>query len=35
MYYQGQYAPNQLLNPLAWAQFIHMIKEGKISFRNE
>jgi hypothetical protein len=35
MYYQGQYATNQLLNPLAWAQFIHMIKEGKISFRNE
>lgn len=35
MYYQGQIAPNQLLNPLAWAQFIRMIKEGRITLRND
>ena len=33
LYYQGQYAPNQLLNPLAWAQFFQMVKEGRISFK--
>jgi hypothetical protein len=28
-YYKGQYAPNNLLNPFAWAQFIKAWKEGK------
>ncbi len=28
-YYNGQYMPNQLLNPFAWAQFIKAWKEGK------
>lgn len=29
IYYQGQSAPIQLMNPFAWAQFIKAIKEGK------
>ena len=29
VYYQGQSAPIQLLNPFAWAQFVKAIKEGK------
>ena len=28
-YYNGQYQPNNLLNPFAWAQFIKAWKEGK------
>jgi hypothetical protein len=28
-YYKGQYMPNNLLNPFAWAQFIKAWKEGK------
>ncbi len=28
-YYNGQYMPNNLLNPFAWAQFIKAWKEGK------
>jgi len=28
-YYRGQYMPNNLLNPFAWAQFIKAWKEGK------
>ena len=28
MYYTGQYPPNNLLNPLAWAQFIKALKAG-------
>lgn len=28
-YYNGQYMPNQWLNPFAWAQFIKAWKEGK------
>lgn len=28
-YWNGQYMPNQLLNPFAWAQFIKAWKEGK------
>lgn len=35
LYFQGQYAPNQLLNPLAWAQFFQMVKEGRISFKSD
>ncbi|MHB8259170.1 MAG: hypothetical protein ACYDCN_05945 [Bacteroidia bacterium] len=30
MYYMGQYPPNNLLNPLAWAQFIKALKAGKL-----
>jgi hypothetical protein len=29
IYYQGQSAPIQLMNPFAWAQFIKAIKAGK------
>ncbi len=29
IYYQGQSAPIQLLNPFAWAQFVKAIKAGK------
>lgn len=29
IYYQGQSAPIQLMNPFAWAQFIKAIKDGK------
>jgi hypothetical protein len=32
-YYKGQYMPNNLLNPFAWAQFIKAWKEGK--FKNK
>jgi len=28
LYYAGQYAPNSLLNPFAWAQFIKAWKRG-------
>ena len=28
IYYNGQYAPNSLLNPFAWARFIKAIKRG-------
>ncbi len=35
LYYRGQFAPNQLLNPLAWAQFFQMLKEGRISLKSE
>lgn len=28
--YIGQYPPNQLLNPFAWAQFIKALKSGKL-----
>lgn len=28
-YYKGQYMPNNLLNPIAWVQFIKAWKEGK------
>ncbi len=28
--YIGQYPPNQLLNPFAWAQFIKALKAGKL-----
>lgn len=33
LYYAGQYAPNRLLDPLAWAQFIKAWKEGKFARR--
>ena len=28
LYYVGQYAPNNLLNPIAWAQFIQAWQRG-------
>lgn len=33
MYYIGQYPPNNLLNPLAWAQFIKALKAGKLNIQ--
>ncbi len=33
MYYSGQYPPNNLLNPLAWAQFIKALKAGKLNIQ--
>ncbi len=33
LYYAGQLPPNNLLNPIAWAQFIQAWKEGK--FKNK
>jgi hypothetical protein len=33
MYYMGQYPPNNLLNPLAWAQFIKALKAGKLNIQ--
>ena len=30
LYWAGQYPPNNLLNPFAWAQFIKMWREGKL-----
>lgn len=30
LYYAGQYPPNNLLNPVAWAKFIKAWKEGKL-----
>lgn len=35
LYYRGQFAPNNLLNPLAWAQFFQMVREGRISLKSE
>jgi len=31
--YIGQYPPNQLLNPFAWAQFIKALKAGKLKIK--
>lgn len=33
MYYMGQYPPNNLLNPVAWAQFIKALKAGKLKIQ--
>jgi hypothetical protein len=35
LYWAGQYPPNNLLNPFAWAQFIKMWREGKLKISNE
>ncbi|PCJ83326.1 MAG: hypothetical protein COA57_11525 [Flavobacteriales bacterium] len=35
LYYAGQYPPNNLLNPIAWAQFIKAWKEGKFKRRKD
>lgn len=34
-YYNGQYMPNNLLNPFAWAQFVKAWKEGKFKRKNK
>lgn len=34
-YYNGQYMPNNLLNPFAWAQFIKAWKEGKFKRKDK
>ena len=33
MYSTGQYPPNNLLNPLAWANFIKALKAGKLNIQ--
>ncbi|HEY4799026.1 MAG TPA: carboxypeptidase-like regulatory domain-containing protein [Bacteroidia bacterium] len=33
LYWTGQYPPNNLLNPFAWAQFIKMWREGKLKMK--
>jgi hypothetical protein len=33
MYYTGQYPPNNLLNPLAWAKFIKALKAGQLNIQ--
>ncbi|MBP7496103.1 MAG: carboxypeptidase-like regulatory domain-containing protein [Bacteroidales bacterium] len=34
LYYAGQYPPNNLLNPIAWAKFIQAWREGKFKRKN-
>jgi len=34
LYWAGQYPPNNLLNPFAWAQFVKMWREGKLKIEN-
>jgi len=33
LYWAGQYPPNNLLNPFAWAQFVKMWREGKLKMK--
>lgn len=33
LYYAGQYPPNNLLNPVAWAKFIKAWKQGKLKIQ--
>lgn len=33
LYWAGQYPPNNLLNPFAWAQFVKMWREGKLKVK--
>ena len=33
LYWAGQYPPNNLLNPFAWAQFVKMWREGKLKIK--
>lgn len=35
LYWAGQYPPNNLLNPFAWAQFIDMWRKGKLKIQRE
>jgi len=34
LYWAGQYPPNNLLNPFAWAQFVKMWREGKLKVKS-
>ena len=34
LYYAGQYPPNNLLNPFAWAQFVKLWREGKLKIKS-
>lgn len=34
LYWAGQYPPNNLLNPFAWAQFVKLWREGKLKIKN-
>ena len=34
LYWAGQYPPNNLLNPFAWAQFVKMWREGKLKLKS-
>ncbi len=34
LYWAGQYPPNNLLNPFAWAQFVKMWREGKLKIKS-
>ena len=34
LYWAGQYPPNNLLNPFAWAQFVKMWREGKLKMKS-
>jgi len=35
IYFAGQTPPNNLLNPIAWAEFINAWKEGKLKIKTE
>jgi hypothetical protein len=35
LYWAGQYPPNNLLNPFAWAQFVKMWREGKLKIKTD
>lgn len=35
LYWAGQYPANNLLNPVAWSQFIRMWREGKLKVKSE
>jgi hypothetical protein len=35
LYWAGQYPPNNILNPFAWAQFVKMWREGKLKIKKE
>ena len=34
LYWAGQYPPNNLLNPFAWAQFVKLWREGKLKIKS-
>jgi hypothetical protein len=35
LYYAGQYPPNNLLNPLAWAKFLEAWRNGELKIKND
>jgi len=35
LYYAGQYRPNNLLNPFAWAQFIKAWRDGRFKVKKQ